>query len=198
MFGGLVGRATSAFLILRREDPQKVPEPRGRKQQESQAPGWGWPSGEQPLPRLLRPQGPDRGAGRRAGCSQGPTAPAWELHARPVSSVEARALSLPGPQVFKGAANRPEPGGWGPRERLQSWEEEARDPVGGFPRRRGPRLLARGREGGSVVWGPSTEARKEETTAQPAAWAPPEGSLGRAEATTTTAGSAGCPGLSSS
>ena len=29
----------------------------------------------------------------------------------PVSSVEPRALSLPGPQVFKGAANRPEPGG---------------------------------------------------------------------------------------
>lgn len=34
------GRATSAFLILRREDPQKVPEPRGRKSGESQA-SWG-------------------------------------------------------------------------------------------------------------------------------------------------------------
>ena len=40
MSGDLVGRATSAFLILRREDPQKVPEPRGRKSGDSQA-SWG-------------------------------------------------------------------------------------------------------------------------------------------------------------
>lgn len=50
MFGGPVGRMTSAFLILRREDLQKVPQPRGRKQVESQEPGdRGWGSGEQQL-----------------------------------------------------------------------------------------------------------------------------------------------------
>ncbi|CAI9176326.1 unnamed protein product [Rangifer tarandus platyrhynchus] len=62
MFGGLVGRATSAFLILRREDPQKVPEPRGRKQQESQAPGGGGGQVENSLSQgCLHPPEPRHG-----------------------------------------------------------------------------------------------------------------------------------------
>lgn len=38
MLGGLLRRVTSAFLILRAEDLQKIPEPRRRKQLENQAP----------------------------------------------------------------------------------------------------------------------------------------------------------------
>ena len=61
MFGGLVGRATSAFLILRREDPQKVPEPRGRKQQESQAPGVGAAKWGTASPKAAAPPEPRQG-----------------------------------------------------------------------------------------------------------------------------------------
>ena len=111
MFRGLVGRATSAFFILRREDPQKVPEPRERKQQESQAPGGGGGQVENSFSQgCLYPLEHGQRQERRLSLRALQPLPG-SFTPSPVSSVEPRALSLPGPQVFKGAANRPEPGG---------------------------------------------------------------------------------------
>lgn len=113
MFGDLVGRATSAFLILKREDLQKVPEPRERKQQESQAPGGGGGQVENSFSQgCLHPLEPRHGQRQERRLSLRALQPlTGSFTPSPVSSVEPRALSLPGPQVFKGAANRPEPGG---------------------------------------------------------------------------------------
>ena len=104
MFGGLVGKATSAFLILRREDPQKVPEPRGRKQQESQASGGGGCQVENSFSQgCLHPPEPRHRQRQESRLSPRALQPLpGSFTPSPVSSVEPRALSLPGPQVFKG------------------------------------------------------------------------------------------------
>ena len=106
MSGDLVGRATFAFLILRREDPQKVPESRGRKSGESQA---SWVGGGGLESRVsqgcMHPRArPWIEAGEQV-VSGGHIALAWELH--PESSFPSGGQSPQPPRtpVFNGSMN---------------------------------------------------------------------------------------------
>lgn len=80
--------------------------------------------------------------------------------------------------------NRPELGARVP-VRLQSWEEEGRDPVVGFPQSWGPRLLARGRGRRQCGVGAHTKVRKEERTAGVGRLGPTRESLGESRGSGT-------------
>lgn len=154
VFGGLLGRATSAFLVLG-EDLQKVPQPRGRKQLESQAPGEGrggvWKKHTSHSgcahPTAPGPHAPGLGQRQEEGFSPGGS-PAKVQVPRPRPEPSASS----GPRFAAGQGT-----GQGARP---SWETSAMvrggcwssaplvagDPVQGFTHSPGPRLLAGGRE----------------------------------------------------
>lgn len=174
--GACWGRATSAFLVLG-EDLQKVPQPRGRKQLESQAPGEGWGAGGNNTlltVATLTPQrlGPTRLAldkGRRRGSLQGAAQPQSNFPDQGQSPqpprpglqwgrTQARGLDHPG---------RPRPWGEEAAGPQQLWSLETLFRALLTAQVLGSCLEGgRGREGGmgSEVWGSSTEVRKEERT----------------------------------